>query len=237
MELLTPNASFMKRLRRYAKKTVTREQIAEMQAQDEQRFAQEIAERQHHLKMEAMIGRSAILPAYLECSINNYVVTCEGQQQVRQMAINYIQSFDDCPKNFIFSGSTGTGKNHIASAIALELIRRGHSVVLISVPELMMQLRACYDKKSTQTERGFLDGLISLDLLIIDEVGVMRGTSNEHINLNHLVDARQANLKPTGMLTNLSLTEFRDVMGERISDRMRTGILQRFNWDSYRQGS
>ncbi|MEZ8965523.1 ATP-binding protein [Vibrio breoganii] len=234
MEQVAKKLGFMQRLKRHVKNPISREEIDQLRILDEQRFAQEITERQHHLRMERLIGRSAILPAYLNCSLDNFTISCEEQAQVKRMAEFYIQTFGQNPQNFVFSGGTGTGKNHLASAISLALIREGYSVVLISVPELMIQLRACYDKNNNRTEQEFFEQLLKLDLLIIDEVGVMRGTTNELISLNHIVDARQSNLKATGMLTNLNVQEFSKILGDRITDRMRTGTWHSFNWHSYR---
>jgi putative replication protein len=40
--------------------------------------------------------------------------------------------------SFVFSGSPGTGKNHLAAAMGNHLLAAGHSVLVVTIPDLML---------------------------------------------------------------------------------------------------
>lgn len=184
------------------------------------------------------IGRSGILPLHQHCRVNNFEVKSAEQAEARDFAVSYINGFEvNNGGGFIFSGNPGTGKNHLASAICNELMNRNKSCMVITVTELMQKLRNCYNSGSETTEDQFIRSMIEFDLLILDEIGLQRGTDAEKLALNQIVDQRISRFKPTGMLTNLDQRTINDCLGVRIMDRMRSnsGKWISFNWNSYRK--
>lgn len=187
-------------------------------------------------RLKSIIGRSGILPIHQGCTIDNYVVSSDLQNKALTFSKRYIEEFDDnFGKCFIFSGNTGTGKNHLSASICNSLMMKGKNCLVITVNELMIKSRECYGNNPKYSETEFLKKLIDFDLLIIDEVGLQKGTDHEKIMLNQIVDQRIGNLKPVGILTNLEKEQLTSVLGERIMDRLRAnGRWIKFNWDSYR---
>ena len=184
------------------------------------------------------IGRSGILPLHQHCRVNNFQVSTAEQAHARDFALQYITNFhSNDGGGFIFSGNPGTGKNHLAAAICNELMNRNKSCMVITVTELMQKLRNCYNSGSETTEDQFIRSMIDFDLLILDEIGLQRGTDAEKLALNQIVDQRICRMKPTGMLTNLDQRTINDCLGVRIMDRMRSqgGKWISFNWNSYRK--
>ncbi|EDH5493481.1 AAA family ATPase, partial [Salmonella enterica subsp. enterica serovar Java] len=76
----------------------------------------------------------------------------------------------------------------------------------------------------------------SLDLLIIDEVGVQFGSASELAILQEIVNVRYENVLPTILISNLTFEQLKDTIGERIVDRVTNGGRNRlaFNWESFR---
>lgn len=70
------------------------------------------------MKMQRTFNRSGIRPLHQNCSFDNYRVECEGQMNALARARQYVEEFDGNIASFIFSGKPGTGKNHLAAAIA-----------------------------------------------------------------------------------------------------------------------
>lgn len=96
-------------------------------------------------------------------------------------------------------------------------------------------VRATWRRDSRQSEQEVIDTLCALDLLVIDEVGVQRGTDDEQIILFDVIDRRYADLRPTIIITNLNGAAFAEVIGPRIMDRLRErAVFVPFNWASYR---
>lgn len=135
----------------------------------------------------------------------------------------------------MFSGGPGTGKNHLAAAIGNHLLSGGHSVLVVTIPDLMLRVRECYD--GGQSEAALLDDLCKVDLLVLDEVGIQRGSNGEKVILNQVIDRRLSSMRPVGVLTNLNHAGFQDSLWLRIIDRltMDNGMWVLTEWGSFRR--
>jgi DNA replication protein DnaC len=73
--------------------------------------------------------------------------------------------------------------------------------------------------------------------LFIDEVGIQYGTESEQIAMFDIINGRYEYQRPTILITNLDINGLKDIMGERIIDRLRQdgGQLLAFNWKSLRK--
>lgn len=71
-------------------------------------------------------------------------------------------------ENVVMMGNVGTGKTHMATALAVEACRKGISVQFFRVSELVETLK---DKFNQGSIRRFKSKLKKTELLILDEVG------------------------------------------------------------------
>lgn len=71
-------------------------------------------------------------------------------------------------ENVVMMGNVGTGKTHMATALAVEACRKGISVQFFRVSELVETLK---DKFNQGSIRRFKNKLKKTELLILDEVG------------------------------------------------------------------
>ncbi|XGI81160.1 ATP-binding protein [Enterobacter hormaechei] len=197
--------------------------------------AAEVNELNRQARAEKILGRSGIQELHRNCTFANYLVHEDGQRKAFTMAKSYAQNFGTGFSSFIFSGSPGTGKNHLAAAIGNHLLKQGKTVLVVTIPDLMLRVRSCYDNGGS--EATLIDDLCAVDLLILDEVGVQRESRGELVILNQIVDRRLAGMKPVGILTNLNHGELERVLGVRIMDRltMDGGVWVNFDWGSYRK--
>lgn len=196
----------------------------------------EIAERQRTSVINSILGRSGILPIHQNCSVENYVVSNQGQHNAATFSNRYIENFlGNSSACFIFSGDTGTGKNHLSAAICNKLMFIGKTCLIITVSEMMIKLRKCYGDNAEYSEDQFLKQLIDYDLLILDEIGLTKGSDHEKMILNQVIDQRTGNLKAIGLLTNLDTNEFTEFVGARIIRRLQTNNCEWivFNWDGF----
>ncbi|MEA4763928.1 ATP-binding protein [Klebsiella pneumoniae] len=94
-----------------------------------------------------------------------------------------------------------------------------------------------HEMAAYQAEASLLDDLCRVDLLILDEVGIQRGSSGEKVILNQVIDRRLSSMRPVGILTNLNYESLTDTLGARILDRLQMdgGMWVNFDWDSYRK--
>lgn len=226
----------------------TFEDLKEINRQGNEDFIKGIEENRKRVMAEETTGRSGILPLHQGCTFDNFDITDpDPQVQARKYAIRewcreYAYTFtEETSSGFIFGGTTGTGKNHMAAAICNDLMPRGFSCLVITVNELMIQLRASYD---TIGEDQFIRNMIDFDLLVLDEIGLQRKNDNEKLTINTIIDQRIGRMKPTGMLTNLrpesddaNEETMATVVGSRIMSRMRMngGKWKSFVWEDYRK--
>ncbi|QTL41729.1 ATP-binding protein [Xenorhabdus budapestensis] len=196
-----------------------------------------IAEENRVNRLNRIMGRSGISPLHQNCTFDNYVATTPEQQKALAKAHHYAESFGNSFGGFIFSGNPGTGKNHLAAAIGNYIIQNGKSILIATLPDLMMRVRETYQKDAKTNESALVDDLCAVDLLVLDDVGVQRNNLNEDLIIFQVVDRRLANKKPVGVLTNLDFEQLAVVLGERVIDRLRMGTptVINFNWQSYRR--
>ncbi len=188
------------------------------------------------MKMQRIMGRSGIRELHINCSFDNYRVENEGQRKALELARQYSAEFDGSIASFVFSGRPGTGKNHLAAAIGNDLILRGKSVLIVTVADLMSSMKGTFSGTSDITEERLIHDLSSVDLLVIDEIGMQSESRYEKVIINQIVDRRSSSKRPTGMLSNLDHAGMNALLGERVMDRMRLGnsLWVRFDWESYR---
>ncbi|RKR64989.1 phage DNA replication protein (predicted replicative helicase loader) [Yokenella regensburgei] len=210
-------------------------ELMEWQRTEGMKRAEEVEKENRLTRSQKILGRSGICDLHRNCTFASYQVGNDGQKQALSLAKSYAHNFGSGFASFVFSGGCGTGKNHLAAAVGNYLLQQGHSVLVVTVPDLMLRIRECYD--GGKSEAALLDDLCRVDLLVLDEVGVQRETRGEWVLLNQIIDRRLAALKPVGVLTNLNHQELTKTLGERVMDRltMDGGIWVNFTWGSYRK--
>lgn len=210
------------------------EEWRDWQDEEGRKRAAEVNKLNHSARAEKILGRSGIQNLHRNCTFKNYEVKCDGQRNALSQAKSYAMNFGSGFTSFVFSGSPGTGKNHLAAAIGNYLMQNGSTVLIATIPELMTRVRACYD--NGQSEASLLNELSRVDLLVLDEVGIQRESRHEKVVLNQIIDRRLAAMKPVGVLTNLNYAELATTLGERVVDRLKmdSGIWVNFDWESYR---
>ena len=148
-----------------------------------------ITKQREEAALKSILGRSGILPLHQNCTIENFEVNDHLQAFARDFAKNYIERFNNnfgtC---FVFSGGTGTGKNHLSAAICNSLMLQGKTCLIVTVTELMIRMRKCYGDNAEYSEDEFIKQLINFDLLVLDEIGLQKGSDHEKIILNQVID-------------------------------------------------
>lgn len=71
-------------------------------------------------------------------------------------------------ENLIFLGTVGTGKTHLATAIALNACQEGRRVRFFTAASLVNLL---LERNNKGTLNSFLENLKRVELIVIDEIG------------------------------------------------------------------
>jgi DNA replication protein DnaC len=108
------------------------------------------------------------------------------------------------PKNVIFMGGSGTGKTHLASAIGLSMIRKGHKVKFWNLTDLVNAL----EKEKNEGEPGVIARKMSkFKLMILDELGYLPFSKDGARLLFHLMSSWYEKM-PIIITTNLEFKEW-----------------------------
>lgn len=187
---------------------------------------------------EKCLGRSGIAPRFARCTIDNFQAPTPAMQAVKHFAQQYVADFASVMQTgrcAIFSGSKGTGKNHLACGIASAVIKKGYHAAVITVDDMVMKIKETYGNKGS-SELQMIEFFVKPDLLILDEFGMGTNSDTERRLLFSVINKRYEHLKPTIVLTNLSADDFRAQIEPRVRDRLRDngGKLLPFNWESWR---
>ncbi|MBW5843394.1 ATP-binding protein [Yersinia kristensenii] len=137
----------------------------------------------------------------------------------------------------VMCGKPGTGKNHLALAIAQYVIRTHESSALFTTAlRIARAFKSTWSKTADRTESEVIKIYTDPDLLIIDEVGVQFGSDTEKQILFEIINTRYEKMRPTILISNQTRDELSAFIGERVIDRMNDGggCTLAFTWDSYR---
>lgn len=182
------------------------------------RLQAEFEERQRRRRADEARAACFGSRAYADCRFSQD----DGQTpELRRRMEGYVRHFPEMASSghgLLLFGDVGTGKTFYTACIANELVDRGFSVLMTDFPGLVAKLqRMAFDKDDP------LPRLLGYDLLVIDDLGVERGTEYMQEQVYSIVDSRYRAGKPMVVSTNLTAEQLKhpqSVMEARIYDRI-----------------
>ena len=134
----------------------------------------------------------------------------------------YAEDFLPNSPSILLTGSVGTGKTFLCSAIAKEVMEKGHSVLYKTSSELMKDLwdyyYASFDDKENMAKRYKM--IQETELLIIDDLGTENITDTSLSHLFNILNERMVQNQPTIISTNLRLMDLENYYDARIYSRI-----------------
>ena len=202
---------------------------------EEERIQQEI-ERQN--KISRLKENSLLGARYKE---NTFEKTSSGHNDSFDNALarckRYCDIANEALKNgygIYIWGDKGTGKTHLTSCMAHELINKYKQVLFTNFFEISKSIRNTFNGKGNETD--LINRIADVDFLFLDDLGTERvvATNGEDLWLQEkifdVINKRYNNMKPTIFTSNYSLQELitdrglMDKTVDRIAE-MSTAIL------------
>lgn len=138
---------------------------------------------------------------------------------IMQTCVNFCNDFGKKYENLILFGKTGLGKTFLSHCIAKELLDKGKTVLYFTAIQLF-QMAENERFNKDKDKHQYLDIVLSVDLLIIDDLGTEMNTVFTNSELYNIINVRLLEQKPTIINSNLEPSELKTTYSDRIVSRI-----------------
>jgi DNA replication protein DnaC len=178
-------------------------------------------EANRQLAINQLVQRAAIPERFREADLEDPLGWRQGSAYTA--AREFVRNFGEVRKRgggLLIWGEIGSGKTHLACAIANTLMQHMHTVMYCTLYEAVFLFKASWRKDSDVSEYTVLQQFSTPELLILDEIGVQNNSEFERMMAAMVLDARSRDCLPTIGISNLDPKEVTRVLGERAYDRL-----------------
>lgn len=176
--------------------------------QAEKKAAEEAEARNREMRerIAKLLTDSGIKKRFQQRTFANFRTDTPERRRCYETAKRYADHFTenrDSGRGLYIEGTNGTGKTHLAAAIALQLIGEGIPVICKTSSDLLRDIKRAYDNEDLQEWR-IMDVYRRVDLLIVDDLGKEQCSDWAVTTLYDILNDRYEDMKPVIITTNYS---------------------------------
>jgi DNA replication protein DnaC len=206
------------------------------------------------------IERARIPKRYENCDFESYetnladgkTYTTQHTESLKRAKVTTQTFIGEYPgadlSGLLLMGNSGVGKTHLAVAALKELLRRGHTGYFCEYGALLREIQNTYRSESEVSEIRILDPILSVEVLVIDDLGCIKPSDWVRDTIAYILNSRYvqasrdlSNPRCTIITTNYldtseeknavlpggkTITTRRDRLEDRIGDRMRSRLYE-----------
>ena len=165
---------------------------------------------------------------YRDMRLDNFDVSTGASLDERnslEKVLRLAREYADSPKGWlVLLGNYGSGKTHIAAAIANHQTDRNTKVIFSTVPNLMDWLKLSFDSTSTLSFQQRFQMVMDAPLLVLDDLSAIRDTPWVREKLFQLIDYRYTGLLPTVFTSAIQIEDLNERIASRLIDQRRCHI-------------
>lgn len=162
------------------------------------------------------------LPMYAHMTFDSFDVETRATPDERKrltQAARAAYQYAQNPENWmLFTGDYGSGKTHLAAAIANERRNQGDEVLFLTVPDLLDYLRTTFAPDATTTFDRLFDRVRNVPLLVLDDLGTESDKPWAQEKLFQILDYRYVGRLPTIITTSNDLGKVNPRIVSRLID-------------------
>jgi DNA replication protein DnaC len=153
-------------------------------------------------RSERVIERAHIPKRYENCDFESYETDltdgknytpqhADSLKHAKMIAQGFVRDYPGSDQaGLLFMGNSGAGKTHLAIAALKELIRRGHTGYFCEYGSLLREIQNSYRADSEVTEMRLLDPVLSVEVLVIDDIGCIKPSDWVRDTIGYILNTR-----------------------------------------------